>query len=130
MTPKYVYSKKIMIPTLILIILLFAYVINIEGWSIFLLSQDIVCPNQTEMGVNKCETLFLGNGTKIQLLIGQTYHLNPHNHKNIDLLNYGAVLIMLTGYLLNALIYNKGYPYKQRLNEMIEYWNKKLEQKK
>ncbi|HUC78999.1 MAG TPA: hypothetical protein VMQ58_02035 [Candidatus Saccharimonadales bacterium] len=127
--PKYIYSKKIMIPTLILIILLFAYVINIEGWTIFLLSRDIICPNQSVMGINKCSTLTLGNGTNITLTIGQTYHINPHNQKNMNLLNYGATAIAIIGFLINGLLYNKKYPYKAKILERKKHYENTLKLK-
>ena len=102
---------------LLLIILLFAYVIHIEGWSIFLLSRSIVCPNQSVMGVNKCSPLILGNGTEVNLTIGQRYDINLHNQQNMNLLNYGALIIMIIGYIINHLIYNKDYPLKTKIKQ-------------
>lgn len=116
---KYIHNRKVFIPALILIILLFSYVIYIEGWSIFLTRQTIVCPNTTQYGRTNCEKIFLGNGTTLQLNAGEKYEINPHNQRNIDLLNYGSALILIIAYLINHKLYNKEYRLKEKITNLF-----------
>lgn len=100
---KYYFNKNIFRVGALLWLLLMSYGIYNEGWSIFQKTTEITCPKEK---IN-CEVT-LPNKSIITLNGAETFSINKHDQKILDLLNYGTLILLLICFILNHYLYNKG----------------------
>lgn len=119
----YIFNRKVLLPALIIILLLFGWCIKVEGWSIFEKKAVAVCKGDMPLS-NSCEIYIKSNNTRVTLNYGETYIYNDHNQKNIDILNYGSLIVMLIAFMLNHYLYNRDYDFKAKFKNIKDKFEK------
>lgn len=99
----YITNKLIFRIGALIWILLLAFTIYIEGFSILQKTYEYKC--STYYG--SCDFI-IQNGSNITINSGETFYFNKHDPFMINLLNYGTLLLLVLCFGINHYLYNKG----------------------
>jgi len=120
---KYKFSKLIFVPVTLIILFSILYIGFSEGLIKFednslkmFKTENILCSiSHDPTGI--CE-FKLFNGSFIKLKQGDSLLLNNYNMFKVNLVNYGSLLLLCLGLLLNHYLYNKDYDFKGEINKL------------
>lgn len=123
---KYFFSKLIFVPITLIIFSSIVYVgfseklISLEDNHIKLfMKENLTCYS------GSCEyTLF--NKSVLKLKAGESLVLHNYNQTKINIVNYGSIILLLFGLLINHYFFNKDYDFKKELKDL----NNKLNDEK
>lgn len=123
---KYFFSKLIFVPITLIIFSSIVYVgfseklIGFEDNHIkMFMKENLTCVS------GMCEyTLF--NGSFLKLNPGESVVLHNYNQTKINMVNYGSLILLLFGLLINHYFFNNDYDFKKELKDL----NNKLNDEK
>jgi len=120
---KYKFSKLIFVPVTLIILLSIIYVgfseglIKFEDNGLKMFKTENVSCSRTHNPTGTCE-FKLFNDSVIKLKQGDSLLLNNYNMIKVNLVNYGGLLLLCLGLLLNHYLYNKDYDFNGKINKL------------
>lgn len=120
---EYKINKKIFNTGFALTFLMIGLLIYTDGFSVLFRTWEISCPPEAQMQCN----LHYTNGTPLILQPGETFKINEHDNNLIPIINYTSVIMLISIFLVNHLLYNRHYKFtkekiKAILKNEVKYW--------
>lgn len=123
---EYKFNRKLMITNLIVCVILIALVIRTEGMNVITQKTNIInCPEDSNLDC----TYINEEGKIITLPKGTNITTNYHPPENLKLANYGVLTSTILFLIVNHFKYNKGYPIRKKLKELLKYIRTMIDQK-